>query len=271
MPRPPKGREIEDTIAKAYDVDAVSKIDRSPADLPDLRLIEDTVAERTGSKSAVQELLEDRSPAIPETTDEILRVLYPPDSLICRAETVKNAITVALRNLSRAERFPWIVPNPMSAMYAIEASGERHRRCLANTGPRRFIVTDIDIKSLDKLGRPTPYFDLIRRWEKYGVTIQDAAAAIISYLAEYGPLVMVVYSGNVSLQAWFYCAGEDESLESRLRDFFESAVVLGADRLGWTRCQLFRMPGATHPGTKRRQTVHFFNPAAIQPTGKDTE
>jgi hypothetical protein len=265
MPRAPKGREIEETLKRAYDVDAVPKTDAVPNNRPDLQLIEDTVAERIGSKSAVTEL-EERSESIPGSTDEILSTLYPAESLIyVGKDCMNNGNTVALRDLKRGERFPWLIPNPMTAYYAIDADGKRHRRCMANTGPRQFIVVDIDIKAVDKHGRSTIYADLIKRWQACGVTIQDAAAAIISYLAEYGPLAMVVYSGNVSLQGWFFAEGEDESKVSLLRAFFESAVALGADPAGWTRCQLFRMPGGTHPDTHRQQTVHFLDPSAIQP------
>jgi hypothetical protein len=269
MPRKPKGREIEETLKRAYDVDAVPKTDAVPNHRPNLQLIEDTIAERIGAKSAVSEL-EERSAAIPGSTDEILATLYPAESLIYVGKDYKNnGNTVALRDLkNKAQRFPWLVPNPMSAYYAIDADGKRHKRSLANTGPRRFIVVDVDIKAADRHGKPTIYADLIKRWQAYGVTVQDAAAAIISYLTEHGPLVMVVYSGNVSLQGWFFAKGENESKDSPLRDFFESAVVLGADPARWTRCQLFRMPGGTHPKTHRPQTIHFFNPGAIQPPGQ---
>jgi hypothetical protein len=267
MPRRAKGREIEETLVKVYDVDAVPKTDAVPDHLPDLRLIEDIVAERISSKSALKEL-EERSGPIPGSTNEILRVLFPAGSLICVAKSFKNVAVVPLEKLRQTERFPWLVPNPMSAPCVIDASGIRHQRSLANTGPRRFIVTDFDIKPLNKDGSPSIYADLIKGWQAHGVTIQDAAAALTSYLAEYGPLAMVVYSGNVSLQSWFFAEGEDESVDSPLSDFFESAVVLGADRVGWTRCQLFRMPGATHPGTGQVQTIHFFDPAAIQRPGE---
>jgi hypothetical protein len=135
--------------------------------------------------------------------------------------------------------------------------------CLANTGPRRFIVCDVDIKPLDRHGNPTIYAPLIDKWTKCGVTIQDAAAAILTCLSEHGPLVMVVHSGNVSLQGWFFCAGEDEDENSNLRSFFQSAVILGCDRAGWTRCQFFRMPGATRPETRHRQSVHYFDPSVL--------
>ena len=89
----------------------------------------------------------------------------------------------------------------------------------ANTGPRRFIVCDFDIKPTDRNGNPSIYSGLIERWETRHVTIQDACAALIEYLAEHGPLVMVVFSGNLSLQAWFFCEGEDESPHCPFRAF----------------------------------------------------
>jgi hypothetical protein len=100
MPRKPKGREIEETLKRAYSVDAVPKTDAVPNNRPDLQLIEDTVAERIGSKSAVEEL-EERSAPIPGSTDEILATLYPAESLIhvCKDYEKKNYNTVALRDL----------------------------------------------------------------------------------------------------------------------------------------------------------------------------
>jgi hypothetical protein len=263
MPRPPKRGEIEEALEKAYNLTGLQKssIDSPPDHLPNLNEIENVVAERIGPKSALKEL-EERSGPIP-AANEILQKLFPADCLICVARAVDDAVTLPLAKLQNAEAHPWIVPSPMSAPYSIDDEGRRHRRSLANTGPRRFIIVDIDIKEFNRHGHPTPYAPLIKRWQKYGVTLQDAAAALLRYLAEYGPLAMVTFSGNISLQGWFFCAGEDESEDSPLRVFFESAVVLGADRAGWTRCQFFRMPGATHPGTKRRQSVHFFNPEVI--------
>jgi hypothetical protein len=266
MPRRQKRGEVEDTVAKAYDVTAVQKkTDAIPDFLPDLQRIENIVAERIGPRSILLEL-EERSHAIPARVEELLAILFPPGCFICVAHSFDNVTTLPLANLydKRPERHPWLVPNPMTAPYAIDSKGVKHRRCLANTGPRRFIICDFDIKEADKDGNPTVYAPLVQKWRKHGVTIQDAAAALIDYLAGYGPLVLVVYSGNVSLQAWFYAQGESESARSNLRDFFESAIVLGADKAGWNRCQLFRMPGATHPITKRQQTVHFFNPSKIK-------
>jgi hypothetical protein len=260
MPRHAKGREVEETVQRAYNISkSIPKKDRPPDFVPDVALIEQIVAERIGPKSALAEL-EASSPApIPASTQDAMYALFNPDDLICYAADYRKPMT---RELSRiifsSSTAQYVVPSPMSAEYVLDRAGKRHYRTLANTGPRKFIICDLDIKP----GNPL-YAALIAKWAKYRVTVQDAHAAIISFLAEHGPLSMVVYSGNVSLQAWFYCAGEREALNSRLRAFFESAVILGADRAGWTRCQLFRMPGATRLNTGRRQTVHYFNPKAI--------
>lgn len=259
MPRRQKGREIEETVRNAYNIETIPKTDQPPPHLADIGLIEDIVAERTTGKISALAELEQSSPApIPDSTTEVLYQLFDPEDLICIAGSdYRNARTRALKQwcftTGASEN---IVPSPMSSEYTLDAEGKRHYRTLANTGPRKFIVCDLDLKG--------PLFTtIIARWAKYGVTIQDAAAALIGFLAEYGPLALVTFSGNVSLQAWFYCQDESESKNSKLRAWFESAVILGADRGGWIRCHLFRMPLATRSSTGAKQTVHYFNPEAV--------
>jgi hypothetical protein len=57
MPRRPKAGEIEETLAKAYNVTAIPKT--GSEELPDLQLIEQIVAERIGPKSALREFWPD--------------------------------------------------------------------------------------------------------------------------------------------------------------------------------------------------------------------
>lgn len=271
MPRRSKGREVEEAVERAYEIEGgIPKLkkDRPPDLAPNVAEIEQIVAERITSKSALAELEESSPSPIPGSTKEALYGLFQPDKLICSADDYRRAVTRQLwqmhfgNNVDVAE---YIVPNPMSAPYTLDGAGRKHYRTLANTGPRKFIVCDLDIKP----GNPL-YADLIAKWAKCNVTVQDAQAAIVRFLAEYGPLSMVVFSGNISLQAWFFCAGESEALSGRLRAFFESAVILGADRAGWTRCQLFRMPGALRSNTGLRQTIHYFDPPPI-PTPMKTK
>lgn len=263
MPRRPKPGEIAEAIERAYNLESTPKFDREPPRcVVDLLLIEQIVAESFAGGSMLEELRR-RSPyPIPDSTDETVRILYPADSIICVGRDPGHVITAPLRNFTGLEAKELIVPNPMSALRSVDAEGRKHTRCLANTGPRRFIVTDFDIKSTDKHGNPTMYYDLIQRWAAAGVSVQDATAALIMSLV--GPLVMVTYSGNVSLQAWWFAAGEDESLDGRMRAFFETAVIYGADRAGWITCQLFRMPGGLRSSTNRRQSVYYFNPSLLR-------
>ena len=265
MPRPPKPGEIEEALGLAYGTESTPKLDRPPTHLASVADIEQIVAERFSGRSMLEELRTRSSSPIPETTNEIVRTLFEPDSLICVGSRPETAFSAPLANLSELEEWQLIVPSPMSALYWIDKKGKKHARCLANTGARRYLVTDFDIKPLNKDGSPSIYAGLIERWAAHGVTIQDAAAALISFLTELpGPLVMVVYSGNVSLQAWWFAEGEDESLDGTFRGFFTSAVILGADRQGWTKCQLFRMPGGLRRDTGRPQTVHYFDRSKIK-------
>jgi hypothetical protein len=235
--------------------------------LPDVNLIEQLVTERISSRNGVDEFLRERSKPIPNSVAEILQILYPTRPLICAAYDWTTALTRPLdwfitprpdKGGNAPENFQFIVPSPMSTPYWIDQKGRHHARGNANVGPRRFLVTDFDIKA----GQPI-YAGLIDKWAQAGITIQAATAALIDYLAEAGPLVMVVWSGNISLQAWWYCQGESEALSGQMRGFFESAVILGADPQGWTKCQLFRMPGAQRVNTRHRQAVIYFNPDSI--------
>ena len=230
-------------------------------------MIEQLVTERISSRNGVDEFLRDRSKPIPNSVAEILQVLYPTRPLICAAYDWTTALTRPLdwfitprpdKGGNAPENFQFIVPSPMLAPYWIDEKGRHHARGNANVGPRRFLVTDFDIKAGQHI-----YASLIDKWAQAGITIQAATAALIDYLAEAGPLVMVVWSGNISLQAWWYCQGESEAVSGQMRGFFESAVILGADPAGWTKSQPFRMPGAQRVGTGRRQAVIYFNPDSI--------
>lgn len=77
------------------------------------------------------------------------------------------------------------------------------------------------------------------------------------------PLVLVVFSGNKSLHAWFYCDGESEDVESALHNFMRYAAMLGADTATYTRSQFVRMPGAVRLETKKQQTIHYLNTKEI--------
>jgi hypothetical protein len=262
--RPERG-EIEEAIEKAYNGRSIPKADREPLFEPDLGLIEKIVAERTASGRSPLKELQAASAAIPATTAEVLRILFPdPKTLICVGRTVRRAWCSPLETIKDLEKFQFIVPNPMRASAWVDPAGDPHPRCNANVLRRRFLICDLDIKR-SAPGEPASIYDpLISDWKKAGIALSDAQAAVIEHLAAApGPLVVVTFSGHQSLQAWFYAQGESESLNDEMRAFFESAVILGTDPAGWIRCQFFRMPGARRLDTGHQQTVYYLNPSNI--------
>jgi len=263
--RPERG-EIEEAISKAYNGQSIPKAERQPQFEPDLDLIKKIVAERTaGGRSPLKEL-QAASAAIPRTTAEIVRILFPdPNTLLCVGRTIRSSRTWPLAMISDLDRFQFVVPNPMRDRAWIDPVGNPHPRCNANVLHRRFLVCDLDIKS-SAPGEPASiYDDLILEWKNRGIALSQAQAAVLEYLAQAGPLVLVTFSGNQSLQGWFFCQGESESFNSKMRAFFESAVILGADPAGWIRAQFFRMPGARRLDTGHQQTVYYLNPSNISP------
>lgn len=119
----------------------------------------------------------------------------------------------------------------MSSVTGLNKKGRPSKRCLANTGPRRFLIVEFD-----------------------GAT-KDEQTALLIYLATFRKLVLVVDSGGKSLHGWFAASCSDHEL----RPFFERAVRLGADPALWVPCQFARMPGGTRD-TGKRQSVVYFSP-----------
>lgn len=150
---------------------------------------------------------------------KILPALFQQDELVCVGlEKGDAAVSTLQEVLPNASRFQFIVPSPMTARHGANQQGRRTCRCLANTGPRRFLVIECD-----GLGKPEQ-------------------AAVLTRLSSILPLVLVVDSGGKSLHGWFRAAGLPEA---ELAHFMQYATHLGADKHTWVRCQLVRMPGGT--------------------------
>jgi hypothetical protein len=233
---------------------------------PDLALIEEITLQHIWDVPSALATLESRSEERrldKLTTAQILRRLFPGDPWIAAGRRQEETGAGRLSELLPiADQFQLIVPSPMLAEYGATQENKRAGRCLSNTGPRRFLITEFDFKPTDKQGNPTIWSPMIELWKSHGITVQDASAAILLHLMPYGPLAIVVYSGSVSLHGWWYCAGEDESEGSRLHGFMQYAASLGADTATYTRSQLVRMPGATRPDG-RKQTIHYLNTEEI--------
>jgi hypothetical protein len=105
-------------------------------------------------------------------------------------------------------------------------------------------------------------FDPDRR--KYQVTefdeggLDEQASKIIWLIGKTkAKLVMVVWSGKRSLQAWWLVRGWSE--KEVMEGLFETAVKIGADRATKTINQLVRTPNAVRKETSKRQSVLYLS------------
>lgn len=170
-----------------------------------------------------------------------VRQLYEDDDLLCIGTDPKKCFTTPCFNARLLlDGKSMIVPSPMSESYGLTKCGKHSMRCLSNSGPRRYLVTEFDNGT------------------------QDEQAALIRHLSQFGRLVMVLSSGGKSLHAWWRCADTDEA--GCLR-FFRYAVTLGADPAMWTRCQLARLPEGWRADKETWQQVYYFDPANACPGG----
>jgi hypothetical protein len=170
-------------------------------------------------------------------TEEVIDLLFPGDPLLCIGQSNADFATKPReRWRGQLSKQQFIVPSPMSAKTGTTLEGKKSQHCLDNTGPRRFLVIEEDVGTVDE------------------------QASILLHLAKRWPLALAVHSGGKSLHGWFYCYGQSED---RLHRFMRYAVSLGADRATWTRSQFVRMPEGRRDNGKR-QTVSFFNPRVVQ-------
>ena len=175
------------------------------------------------------------------TCGQVLPALFDYDELVCVGYAQHDGITATLQEaMPNAERYQYIVPSPMSERSGRNQESEVSFRCLANTGPRRFLVIENDAAT------------------------KEEQARILSHLAQFLPLALVVDSAGKSLHGWFWASGIPESA---LRLFMEYAVHLGADPHTWVRCQWVRMPGGTRYGNEvapKLQDVLYLHPNLIE-------
>lgn len=109
-----------------------------------------------------------------------------------------------------------IVPSPMTGPSGKGLDGKQTHRCLANTGPRRWLVVEFDSGTLD----------------------EQAAIHWHFSRCSFAPLRAVVFSGVKSLHGWYGPVASEESA----REMMSYAVLHGADPATFTRCQLVRRP-----------------------------
>jgi len=251
MSRAPQRGEIESTVAKAF-----SEIPRAfySNQAPTIRYLNQPSSslakKQTQDEMLIGEAVEsgfkyqDFAEINPHsglkwlTSRNVISRLFPAGSLLCCTYGKEyGAKTQVLENFGEFKNYNFVVPQPMKALTGMTAEGKTSPRTNENTGAWRFFVYESD--TLDS----------------------DVQAAAIYKLAHCHPLALVVYSGNRSLQAWFYVANLNED---ELNRFQSLAVRLGGCKGPLYRGQLVRMPGGWNKKTRRDQTVVFFDPSAIQ-------
>lgn len=168
------------------------------------------------------------------SAQRILSALFNFDELVCAGYAQHDGVTATLQEIfPNADRYQYIVPSPMASRTGRNQEGQESFRCLANTGPRRYLIIENDAAT------------------------KEEQAKILTHLSGLLPLALVVDSGGKSLHGWFWTA---DVSEPDIRLFMEYAVHLGADPHTWVRCQWVRMPGGTRYATEvapRPQPVVF--------------
>ncbi|QIF01644.1 hypothetical protein [Roseimicrobium sp. ORNL1] len=193
-----------------------------------------------------------------ETTDaeSMIEALFPGDPLICVGRKVHAART-AHRSTFRGRfgALSYVVPSAMSKPIGKTQDGQDSARSLQNCGPRQWHVLECDFKQEGEIGRIL---------ETHSLTVQDLCAAVLWHLAHERPMVCAVHSGGKSIHGWYPAHGVTEA---RTRAFHRLAVSLGCDPITHNPVQWVRLPGGTRYPSKVRQSVQYFNPAALPDSG----
>ena len=147
--------------------------------------------------------------------------------------------------------FALIQPNPCKAQRGLTSDGRLSFHAETNVLERRYLIVE---------------FDDAKNWNDSDVL--DSQAARLLHLRLYLPLVLVVFSGNKSLQGWFVCGNHSKD---DLKTFFTGAVKFGADRRLWLASQFCRMPDGWREWhdekgecSLRLQSVYYFAPETLR-------
>jgi len=228
-------REIEDAVDFAYGGDGNPKpgaVSES-IDWPEM------------NQALVEKALNTTEPLFDPAVDtglssrEVLPALFHPNEFVCVGPTARTALVRSLNaTLSDAALQQFIVPNPMRSRSALNYRGNPSGRCQNNTGLRRHLVIEFDVLTLTK----------------------QMQAQLLSKMASFVPLVLVVDSGGKSLHGWFRV--DHLGLRDHVRLFFVGCL-LGCDPSRWDICGWLRVPGGTRQvnGTPSiRQRIVYFKP-----------
>lgn len=234
--RMPEPREIEDAweaSEDAYLEEHEGQWTRRPKPTRDERAIEtilrisNVTIDKVVAASPLRQATLDTM-----TSGQFVKMLFPKNALLCVGRHQAHAWTGHIDSIvRRAGSFQLIVPNPMSSTKGQTKRGKWSQRCIENTGPRLYAVTEFDWGSLNQ------------------------QAALISQVNNLfpGKLKMILHSGGKSLHAWWRVEG-DATLADQI---FDQAIQYGADPATRTVCQYVRMPQASRDNGNTQQVIFF--------------
>ena len=189
------------------------------------------------SRNETVQSLQDESPDCFQVlkTEDLLRLLYPKDSLLCLGSKFNmfrtKPIEEFIQELRLGGNFPYLVPNPMKSLHGRTQEGKSSCRCRENAGHWNYQVVEFD-------DEPS----------------HDNQAKFLFELRKHLPLVMVLNSGGKSLHAWFRCPDDNPN---KLSKFVDYALFLGADPKITQPEQLFRAPNQMRDNGNRQQVLYF--------------
>jgi hypothetical protein len=195
--------------------------------------------------------------------EEIIDILFPGDPLLCVGETEYKFATESREDWrGQLAQYPFIVPNPMLRKVGTTASGKLSQHTFDATASRVYLVIECDFKRIDHKGNATVFLPLLDAWDRDGIEIQDACAAILMHLAHAQPLVTAVHSGNRSIHGWFAAFDREPRV---MWAFMRRAFSLGADHVTWTHSQFVRLPDGRRQNGKRQATFYLDPMQAVKP------
>lgn len=206
--RPPKPREIEEAVARAYAEIVEPRTPSIPWPAPDteaaLRVIDrvDPVFDLFG-----------RFPP-----EDVLPALFYEGERVCVGPDLMTAVHMTVTEVSAAAAgLQFVVPSPMAKPMGATRAGKQSPRCGDAVGDRRHLVVEFDC----------------------GYTLEQQIR-LLTFLGRFAPLRLAVASGGKSIHGWFFVEGMGEQ---EIMIFFARAVSLGADPKMWAPWQWCRMPG----------------------------
>jgi hypothetical protein len=195
--------------------------------------------------------------------EEIIDVLFPGNPLLCVGETERKFATESREDWrGKLSQYPLIVPNPMLRKVGVTSSGKLSQHTFDATASRVYLVIECDFKRIDNKGNATVFLPLLDAWDRDGIEIQDACAAILMHLARTQPLVVAVHSGNESIHGWF--AAFDREPRA-MWAFMRHAFSLGADHVMWTHSQYARLPDGRRQNGAWQTTFYLDPTHAVKP------